>query len=311
MMNKSFKDRLEFYKPGGILLFSPNLVNPQQTLKLIQDMQKASDIPMFIAVDEEGGAVARISGKESFGIPDLSTASEVVDDKEAFDRGKYIGTYLNGFGFNCNFAPVADLNTNPANRVIGSRAFGKDPEKVGNLVASELKGFQETGIITATKHFPGHGDTKGDTHNSAVYITKDWQELLSCEIIPFKKAMDAGTDMVMVAHISADKVTNDGLPASLSREMITGKLRNELGFQGVVVTDSMEMGAIYSHYDSADASIMTIEAGSDIVLLPIDYVSAYNGLLAAVKTNRISEKRIDESVMRILQLKEKYGLLDQ
>ncbi len=310
MMNDTFRDKMKFYNPGGILLFSPNIVTPEQTEKLIRDMQKESRIPLFISVDEEGGAVARISGKKSFGIPDLSTASEVADEKEAYERGDYIGSYLKKYGFNCNFAPVADLNTNPANRVIGARAFGKDPDKVGSLVASEIEGFQKHQIITATKHFPGHGDTRGDTHHSTVYVTKNWQELLDCEIIPFQKAMEAGTDMIMVAHISAENVTQDGLPASLSKEMITGKLRGDLGFQGVVVTDSMEMGAIESNYDSAEASIMTIEAGADIVLMPQDYVAAYNGLLAAVQTGRIPVTRIDESVLRILNLKEKYGLLD-
>lgn len=310
MMNDSFKEKMQFYNPGGILLFSANIVTPEQTTKLISDMQKVSDIPLFIAVDEEGGSVARISGKKAFDIPDLCNAEDVADAKEAFDRGEYIGSYLKKYGFNCNFAPVADLNTNPANRVIGKRAFGKNPVMVGSLVANEIRGMQEHNIITATKHFPGHGDTRGDTHRSTVYVTKNWEELLECEIIPFQKAMNAGTDMIMVAHISAENVTHDGLPASLSRTMITGKLREELGFNGVIVTDSMEMGAIESIYDSAEASIMTILAGSDIVLLPPDYVSAYNGLLAAVQTGRIPESRIDESVLRILQLKEKYGLLD-
>ncbi len=310
VMNDTFRKNLKHYAPGGILLFSPNIATPEQTTQLIADMQKESGIPLFVAVDEEGGAVARISGKKSFGIPDLPTASHVGDENEAFVRGQYIGTYLKEYGFNCDFAPVADLNTNPSNRVIGSRAFGKDPEKVGNLVASEIKGFQQTGIITATKHFPGHGDTRGDTHNSAVYVTKNWQELLECEIIPFKKAMEAGTDMIMVAHISAEEVTHDGVPASLSRTMITGKLRNELGFNGVVVTDSMEMGAIYENYTSAEAAIMTIEAGADIVLMPPDYILAYDGLLEAVRSGRIQEARIDESVLRILELKDKYGLLE-
>lgn len=310
VMNDSFREKLKYYSPGGILLFSPNIVDPEQTTQLIRDMQKESSVPMFIAVDEEGGAVARISGKKAFDIPDLPNAEQVKDEDEAYERGRYIGSYLKKYGFNCDFAPVADLNTNPSNRVIGKRAFGKDPEKVGDLVASEIRGFQQNSIITATKHFPGHGDTRGDTHNSAVYVTKNWQELLDCEIIPFQRAMEAGTDMIMVAHISAEEVTHDGVPASLSRTMITGKLRNELGFQGVVVTDSMEMGAIYGNYTSVEAAIMTIEAGADIVLMPPDFVAAYNGLLDAVQTGRIPEARIDESVLRILELKEKYGLLE-
>ena len=308
-MSRSLGDGIKAYAPGGIILFSYNIIDPEQTTALLQELQKKSKLPLLIAVDEEGGLVSRISGKKSFGIPDLPDADEVSDETEAYGRGIYIGSYMNRYGFNTNLAPVADVNSNPRNRVIGSRAFGKDPTMVGGLVVSEIKGLQETGTISTAKHFPGHGDTNGDTHHTTVYVTKTWSELLEGEIIPFRMAIDAGVDMIMVAHISAEKVTSDGLPASLSHEMITGKLRNELGFDGVVITDSMEMGAIADHYTSAEATVLAVQAGNDIVLMPDDYEEAYKGLLAAVKDGTIPESRIDESVLRILKLKEKYGML--
>ena len=308
-MSDSLKENLHKFTPGGIILFSYNIIDPEQTTALLQDLQKESELPLLIAVDEEGGLVARISGKSSFGIPDLPDADEVVDETEAFSRGNYIGSYMNKYGFNTNLAPVADVNSNPRNRVIGSRAFGKDPSMVGSLVVSEIKGLQGTKTITTAKHFPGHGDTNGDTHHSTVYVTKTWEELLEGEIIPFQMAVDAGVDMIMVAHISAENVTTDGLPASLSYEMITEKLRNEMGFDGVVITDSMEMGAIADYYTPAEAAILAVTAGNDIVLMPDDFEEAYTGLLEAVRTGKISETRINESVLRILELKDRYGLL--
>ena len=310
VMSDSLRDKLKFYAPGGIILFSYNIIDPDQTTALLKDLQRESKIPLLIAVDEEGGLVSRISGKASFGIPDLPDADEVSDETEAFNRGAYIGAYMMQYGFNCNLAPVADVNSNPSNRVIGSRAFGKDPTIVGGLVASEIDGLRRSGVITTAKHFPGHGDTSGDTHHSTVYVTKNWAELLAGEIIPFKMAIKADVDMIMVAHISAENVTTDGLPASLSNQLITGKLRKELGFEGVVITDSMEMGAIADYYTPAEATILAVEAGNDIVLMPDDYVEAYNGLLAAVQTGKISEARINESVLRILTLKDKHGLLN-
>ena len=309
-MSDSLRDGIKFYAPGGFIFFSYNIIDPDQTTELLRGMQKESRLPLLMAVDEEGGLVSRISGKESFGIPELPDADEVMDGTEAYNRGAYIGAYMMQYGFNCNLAPVADVNSNPRNRVIGSRAFGKDPTIVGGLVTSEIYGLKHSGVISTAKHFPGHGDTSGDTHHSTVYVTKTWSELLEGEIVPFRMAMDAGVDMIMVAHISAENVTTDGYPASLSDQMINGKLRNELGFQGVVITDSMEMGAITGQYSSAEAAIQAVLAGNDIILMPEDYVEAHNGLLAAVQTGKIPEERIDESVLRILTLKEEHGLLN-
>ena len=163
--------------------------------------------------------------------------------------------------------------------------------------------------MSCAKHFPGHGDTAGDTHDGYVSVTKTWDELKSCELIPFIAAMKAGTDMIMAAHITAVNVTDDGLPASLSKELITDRLRGELGYQGVVITDSLAMGAIENKYSSADAAVKAIAAGVDIVLIPMDYRAAFEGVRKAVEDGTISKERLDESVLRILNLKEQYGIL--
>ena len=177
------------------------------------------------------------------------------------------------------------------------------------MVSAEIKGLHESGIMSCAKHFPGHGDTKGDTHYEFVYVEKTWDELLDCEIIPFTAAMDADTDMIMVAHIAARNVTDDGLPSSMSKEMITDRLRGELGYKGVVITDSMAMGAVADKYSPAEAAVKSIQAGADIILMPEDYKAAFQGVLDAVNNGTISQERLDESVLRILNLKQQYGLL--
>lgn len=228
---------------------------------------------------------------------------------KAKDVGYTIGKYLKKYEFNLDFAPVADINTNKKNIVIGKRAFGSTPSLVSKMVDAEIKGFHKAKIMACVKHFPGHGDTKGDTHTGYVSIKKNWNALKKCEIVPFKKAFSSATDMVMVAHITANKVSKDKLPASLSYNMITKKLRKELKYNGVVITDSMEMGAVADNYTSAESAVMAIKAGADIVLMPYDFKAAYNAVLKAVKSGKISEKRLNESVLRILKLKKKYGLI--
>lgn len=200
------------------------------------------------------------------------------------------------------------MNTNPGNTVIGDRAFGSDPALAAEMVPAALDGLHAAGVMGCVKHFPGHGDTTGDTHAGYVSVSKTWDELLGCELIPFAAALDR-TDMVMAAHITAPNVTDDGLPASLSRQMIRGKLRDELGYGGVVVTDSLSMGAVTDSYGSGEAALLALEAGADVLLLPRDPVEAFQAVLAAARDGSLSMARLDESVLRILTLKEKYGLL--
>lgn len=299
----TMKNTYKEYPAGGIILFAKNIENPEQLTKLTSDIHALNELTPLIGVDEEGGSIARVAKNENFNVTKFSSMLATKDADEAYNIGKTIGTYLNQYGFDVDFAPVADVNTNPSNPVIGKRAFSANPENAAKMVAGAIKGFHDANIMTSIKHFPGHGDTQTDTHKGYAETQKTWEEIKSCEMIPFIKGIDAGTDMVMVAHIAAPKVTGDGTPATLSYTLITEKLRGELNYQGVVITDGMNMGAIAQQYDAADAAVKAIQAGVDIILLPENYIEAYNGVLTAVQNGTITEERIDESVMRILHLK--------
>ena len=301
------------YEVGGVCMFVDNITSPSQITSYIDTLQTNANTPMFIAVDEEGGLVARIANSDSFNVTryeSMEAIGSTGNPNEAKAVGITIGSYLAEYGFNLDFAPVADVNTNPDNIVIGNRAFGSDPHLVSSMVDAAVEGFNSTGVMCCVKHFPGHGDTTGDTHDGYVSITKNWDELKECELIPFISAIENEVDTIMVAHITTPNITSDNLPASMSYEMVTGKLRNELGYNGVVITDAMEMGAIANHYNSADGAVTAINAGVDIILMPQNFLEAYNGIYEAVTNGEISEDRIDESVLRILRLKRKYGLLE-
>ena len=307
----NMQETLKKYPIGGVALFGKNVLNPTQLTTFISDMQKQSTIPLFVGIDEEGGIVSRIAKSPNFDVPKFESMQKVGETKNvanAKDVGLTIGSYLKSYGFNLDFAPVADINTNPKNIVIGSRSFGNNPDLVAKMVLAEISGLHEAGIMSCVKHFPGHGDTKGDTHTGYVSIEKTWEELKKCELIPFINSIDT-TDMIMISHITAPNITGDKLPASLSVEMIEGKLCKELGYKGVVISDSMEMGAITQKYSSSESAVTAILAGVDIILMPEDFVDAYNGIYTAVKNGTISETRIDESVLKILNLKELYDLL--
>ena len=213
-----------------------------------------------------------------------------------------IGAYLAEYGFTMDLAPVADMNTNPQNVVIGDRAFGSDPDAVAPMVEAYLQGLHSRGVRGVLKHFPGHGDTEADSHYGTVTVQKTWEELRGAELIPFIRNLDA-SDAVMVAHINLPNVTDDGLPASLSRELIHDKLRRELGYEGLILTDSLSMGAVAKRYTAGQAAVLAFEAGNDVVLMPGNYVEAFESLLSAVESGQIPEERLDESVLRILRMK--------
>lgn len=309
--------QLEKYPAGGIAIFGKNISSPEQLKGFVSALQQASPLPLLMGVDEEGGSVSRLANSPAFCqaegdlLPQFESMAEIGTSGEpgaAENVGLSIGSYLREYGFNLDFAPVADTNTNPNNVVIGERAFGSDPVLVSQMVAAELEGLHAAGVLGCIKHFPGHGDTVGDTHDGYVSITKTWDELLGAELIPFVNNLE-NTDMVMVAHISLPNVTGDGLSASLSTELINEKLRGELGYDGVVITDSLAMGAIAQEYSSADCAVMALAAGVDILLMPEDYAAAFAGVVQAVRDGRLSMERIDESVGHVLELKAKLGLL--
>lgn len=303
--------RIEEYPVGGIALFSRNITSAEQLPMFISDLQSSSKYPLFIAVDEEGGRVARIANSDFFNVASYKSMEDIGkagDASKAEEVGRQIGLYLKELGFNLDFAPVADTNTNPQNIVIGDRSYGSDPALVACMVSAQLDGMHDSGIMGTLKHFPGHGDTKDDTHSGYVSIEKTWDELKECELVPFITALPKA-DMVMVSHITAVNVTSDKLPTSMSETMITGKLRNELGYDGVIITDAMAMGAVADNYTSAEAAVTAVKAGVDIVLMPQNLDEAFNGVMNAVTDGEISMARLDESVMRILKLKARYKLI--
>lgn len=303
--------RIEEYPVGGIALFSRNITSAEQLPMFISDLQSSSKYQLFIAVDEEGGRVARIANSDFFNVASYKSMEDIGksgDASKAEEVGRQIGSYLKELGFNLDFAPVADTNTNPQNIVIGDRSYGSDPALVARMVSAQLDGMHDSGIMGTLKHFPGHGDTKDDTHSGYVSIEKTWDELKECELVPFITALPKA-DMVMVSHITAVNVTSDKLPTSMSETMITGKLRNELGYDGVIITDAMAMGAVADNYTSAEAAVTAVKAGVDIVLMPQNLDEAFNGVMNAVTDGEISMERLDESVLRILKMKAKYKLI--
>lgn len=301
-INSVMVETLKKYPAGGFAFFRKNIDNEKQLKKLIQDLKKLCSVVPFMAIDEEGGRIARIANHKNFNVPKFKSAQAIAESGKTREAAATIGKYIKNLGFNFDFAPVADINTNPENIVIGDRAFGSSPEFVSRNVSEYLDGLHSQGIIGSIKHFPGHGDTKADTHAGYVEISKTWEELLQAELIPFIENLNK-TDTLMTAHITLKNITRDNLPASLSRELLTEKLRSELGYDGVIITDAMMMGAVKDNYTSSEAAVLAIEAGCDIILMPYNYTEAFNGILDAVKSGRISESRIDESVKRIMNLK--------
>ena len=296
---------------GGIIYMGDNLIDSAQVKEMLSNTytysQERIGLPMLLCVDEEGGTVARIAGSGRFGVDNvgnMSTIGETGTTEDAHAAGVTIGTYMAELGFNVNFAPVADVLTNPDNSIVKYRSFGSDVSIVSDMAIAVAEGLREQGIEATFKHFPGHGATAGDTHLGAAFTTKTKEELMKEELIPFQKAIDYGAKFMMVSHISVPNITGHDTPASLSPEMIDGILRSDMGYKGVVITDAMEMGAISSKYTSDTAAVMAIQAGADMLLTPEDFDLAYQGVLDAVESGEISEERLDESVLRIIEAKQ-------
>lgn len=303
---------LKRYGVGGVIFFSRNIETREQTSSFIKDLQENSKVPLFISVDEEGGEVARIANNSNMRTTRFPSMEEIGangDEEYAYQMGLTIGTEIKELGFNLNFAPVADVKTNEDNREIGSRAFGEDGRLVAKMVKQVVKGLQEAGVSATLKHFPGHGSVSEDTHQGAVNVDSDLNQLRKVEFVPFQAGIKAGADLIMVSHLSISKVTGSTEPASLSSLVMKQMLREELGFEGVIVTDAMDMKSITEHYSSAKAAVKSIHAGADIILMPEDFRNAYQAVLEAAKEEKISKEQIDESVQRILALKIRRGLI--
>lgn len=295
------------YPVGGIAMFSQNIESPEQITAFNEALQAASRIPLFIAVDEEGGLVARLANHRAFDLTKFKSAASISEEAAALTMGSTIGGYLKEYGFNMNFAPVADVNTNPDNPVIGTRSFSSDAETTALMAGAMADGLRQQEIIPVFKHFPGHGDTMEDSHNEVAVSSKTAEEMENCEWLPF---LNAGSgDCVMVGHIAVPEITGDLTPATMSRQIVTGILKGQLGFEGLVITDSLEMGAITNNYTPGEAALGALEAGCDILLMPDSLQEAFDAVVAAVESGSFSEERLDETVKRILRFKQAHGLL--
>lgn len=301
------RQALENYPVGGIVYFAKNLESQDQVKEMIDNSQKYSSIGLFVATDEEGGVVNRLM--DTVGTTYIGSMYYYKDDGDetAYENAYTIANDMSALGFNLDFAPVADVWSNPDNTVIGERAYSDDYAQAAELVGNAVKGFNDGGVMCTLKHFPGHGDTAEDSHYSSAYVHRTKEEIMADEMQPFRSGIEAGAEFVMVGHLIVPDI--DEVPATLSYKIATGILRDELKFEGVAITDSFEMESIADNYSVDDAVVMSVKAGMDMILQPKYMASAVNSIEQAVADGELSEDRIDESVRRILTLKESRGLL--
>ena len=294
---------------GGVVLFGKNLQSPEQLSAFIGELQAAGGGSLFIAVDEEGGLVARLANHPAFRLPQYESAAAVGAEGEAaaVEMGSAIGAYLKEYGFNVDFAPVADVNTDPRNTVIGTRAFSSQPEEAARLAGAMAEGLRRQGILPTFKHFPGHGNTAEDSHSGMAISYGTREEMAQGAWLPFAQAKKS--DFIMIGHISVPDITGDLIPATLSHTVLTDILRGELGFEGLAITDSLSMGAVTDSWAPGEAAVLALEAGGDLLLMPQGLREAFDAVLAAVESGALTEKRIDESVRRILECKAEWGIL--
>ncbi len=301
------RQALENYPVGGIVYFAKNLESQDQVKEMIDNSQKYSSIGLFVATDEEGGVVNRLM--DTVGTTYIGSMYYYKDDGDetAYENAYTIANDMSALGFNLDFAPVADVWSNPDNTVIGERAYSDDYAQAAEHDGTAVKGFNDGGVMCTLKHFPGHGDTAEDSHYSSAYVHRTKEEIMADEMQPFRSGIEAGAEFVMVGHLIVPDI--DEVPATLSYKIATGILRDELKFEGVAITDSFEMESIADNYSVDDAVVMSVKAGMDMILQPKDMASAVNSIEQAVADGELSEDRIDESVRRILTLKESRGLL--
>ena len=303
-VDDNLKDLLKNYNPGGFILMKENITTFDNTKKFVSELKKYSDIPMIISIDQEGGTVQRLQElsdiKPTF-IPSMYTLGKTNDQKLAYDVGKVMAEQLRTIGVNVVFAPVLDIYSNENNTVIGDRSFGKTDEQVSNMAISLAKGLEDNGVIATYKHFPGHGDTDVDSHKDLPVVHKTYDEIDKFELVPFKKAIENDAKIIMVGHLYFDNIVTDGKPSSLSKEIITYILYKKLNYNGLVITDALNMGALTKNYSDENIYTMAIEAGSDLILMP----RGSKKTIEYIKKN-ISEDRINKSVEKILKFKYTY-----
>lgn len=298
---------LEKYPVGGLIYDKSNMVSKEQVREMLEKVQTYTRIPLILTCDEEGGRVSRLMS--TVGTTQVGPMYEYREEGTAVAKANagILAGDLTALGFNMDLAPVADVWSNPENTVIGDRAYSDDFQQAAELVAAAVAGFQEGGVACTLKHFPGHGDTSADSHYGSVYVYKTLDELRAQELLPFQAGIDAGADAVMMGHLIIADVEEE--PALFSHRLVTELLREEMGFQGVVITDGLQMKAMTDYYDSGEIAVKAIQAGVDMLLCPQDLKTAADALLRAVESGEIPEERLEESVRRILTLKKERGIL--
>ena len=299
---------LTTYAPGGFILFRSNVDSFDQTKKLLSEIKSTGDIPLTISTDQEGGRVQRLKSNVGFDeIPPMLEVGSRMSEEEIFDLGRKIGAELKSIGVDMDMAPVLDIFSNPENKVISDRSFGTDSEIVKRLSMALAHGLKEEQIMAVGKHFPGHGDTFKDSHVDLPIVQKDLEELKRLELVPFIEAVHQKLPGIMIGHLAVPKITGDNSPASLSGVMINELLKKDIGYEGLIIPDSLKMKALSNYFTSEEIYLRCVNAGNDILLMPQDISIAFKTIYDAVNDGKISEERIDESVIKILSTKFDYG----
>ena len=305
-VDSTLENTLKTVKPSGFILFKENITTYENTINFIQTVKKSNDIPLWIGIDQEGGNVQRLKALEDHPVSDIPYMNAIgLTNNIDYARqiGKVMAEELKVFGINMDFAPDIDIWTNPDNTVIGKRSFGSNPTLVSQMGIALGDTLLQHQIVPVYKHFPGHGNTAEDSHYALPVVTKTLDELLSSDLIPFQDAIAHDVPIIMVGHLAIPNITNDNTPASLSKVMIHDILKEQLGYKGLVVTDALDMGALTRNYTEEEIYTMAINAGVDILLMPQESKNCVKIVADAVKSGKISESQIDESVRKILKLK--------
>jgi len=304
--DENLKSTLENVKPGGFILQGVNITNYEDTLNYVKQIKETAQVPMFISIDQEGGLVQRLYNLEDIKptyLPSMFEVGKLNNKDIAYQVGEVMAKELRTIGVNLVYAPVIDIYTNPKNTVIGSRAFGTTKEVVIDMALPLAKGLLDNKVIPVFKHFPGHGDTHVDSHIGLPIVEKTLDELKELELVPFKEAIQNNAKMIMVGHIAYPNITGDNTPTTLSNKMINEVLRKELNFNGVVITDALNMGALTENYTDAQIYEMAINAGVDILLMPNGSTKTISLIKESINKGKITEERINQSLKRILTLK--------
>lgn len=304
-------DLIKKYHLGGVIYFPGNLRTPRQTAALSNALQRAAlsrrvPIPLLIGIDQEQGIVTRLPYGTKF--PGNMAQAATRRPADVTTAARVTGTELRALGINTDFAPVADVNVNPANPVIGIRSFGSEPREVARLTAAAIDGFRAAGIATVAKHFPGHGDTDTDSHTGLPVIDHSVEQWERLDAPPFRAAIARDVDGIMSAHIVMPHLGGRGVPATLSKRVLTGLLRERLGFSGIVVTDALNMAGARKRFDPGETAVRAVLAGADQLLMPPDLDTAHRAVLRAVRSGSIPRSRLDEAVTRVLRVKAERGM---